>query len=79
MLSVKLFYLFLFIIHSHQDRAETFKQYIQECQYDLDEHIIQVLYERMITECCLNRKFSYSVCSLNRMKAKFHLLQQLFG
>ena len=39
---------------SHQERVEIFKNYINECADDLEEEYVQVLYERMITACCLN-------------------------
>jgi squamous cell carcinoma antigen recognized by T-cells 3 len=39
---------------SHHERVETFKKYIEECADDLEEEYVQVLYERMITACCLN-------------------------
>ncbi|KAG5672721.1 hypothetical protein PVAND_002822 [Polypedilum vanderplanki] len=39
---------------AHRERVETFKQYIAECAEDLEEEYVQVLYERMITACCLN-------------------------
>lgn len=38
----------------HHERVETFLRYIAECAEDLEEEYIQVLYERMITACCLN-------------------------
>lgn len=41
---------------SHQDRATVYQQYIAECQSFLSEQMIQVLYERMVTDCCLNGK-----------------------
>lgn len=39
---------------SHNERVETFKNYIEDCADDLEEEYVQVLYERMITACCLN-------------------------
>lgn len=39
---------------SHHERVETFKKYIETCAEDLEEEYVQVLYERMITACCLN-------------------------
>jgi squamous cell carcinoma antigen recognized by T-cells 3 len=39
---------------SHHERIETFKNYIEDCADDLEEEYVQVLYERMITACCLN-------------------------
>lgn len=38
----------------HQERVDTFLNYISQCAEDLEEEYIQVLYERMITACCLN-------------------------
>lgn len=40
----------------HQDRASTYQKYIQECKSFLNDQMVQVLYERMITDCCLNCK-----------------------
>lgn len=45
----------------HQDRAKIYKQYIEECRSFLSEQIIQVIYERMITDCCLDSKFSFNL------------------
>jgi squamous cell carcinoma antigen recognized by T-cells 3 len=39
---------------SHQERVEIFKHYIYDLADDLEEEYVQVLYERMITACCLN-------------------------
>lgn len=39
---------------SHKERVDIFKSYIDECADDLEEEYVQVLYERMITSCCLN-------------------------
>lgn len=39
---------------SHNERVDTFKQYISECADELEEEFVQVIYERMITGCCLN-------------------------
>lgn len=39
---------------SHQERVDTFLSYIANLADDLEEEGIQVLYERMITACCLN-------------------------
>lgn len=39
---------------SHQDRAQTYTKYIDECKNVLFEPIVQILFERMITDCCLN-------------------------
>ncbi|CAG9808625.1 unnamed protein product [Chironomus riparius] len=38
---------------AHHERVETFKNYVDECS-ELEEEYVQVLYERMITACCLN-------------------------
>lgn len=39
---------------SHKERVELFKSCIDECADDLEEEYVQVLYERMITACCLS-------------------------
>lgn len=39
---------------SHHERVEIFKSCINECADELEEEYVQVLYERMITACCLN-------------------------
>lgn len=38
----------------HQNRASLYKDYIYDCGKFLDDANIQVLYERMVTDCCLN-------------------------
>lgn len=38
----------------HKERVEIFKNYIFDLADDLEEEYVQVLYERMITACCLN-------------------------
>jgi len=38
---------------AHHERVDTFKNYVNECS-ELEEEYVQVLYERMITACCLN-------------------------
>lgn len=41
---------------SHQDRASTYQKYIAECKSFASVQIVQTLYERMVTDCCLNRE-----------------------
>lgn len=43
---------------SYQERAAVYEKYIDECKDILDTRIVQVLYERMITDCCLNGKYA---------------------
>lgn len=38
----------------HQNRATLYKEYIREADRFADENVLQILYERMVTECCLN-------------------------
>lgn len=38
----------------HQERISLYKRYINNVRKNLDEKLIQILYERMVTECCLN-------------------------
>lgn len=40
----------------HQKRAGIYMEYITDSKEYLNDQIVQVLYERMVTECCLNRK-----------------------
>ncbi|XP_052901947.1 squamous cell carcinoma antigen recognized by T-cells 3 [Anopheles moucheti] len=40
--------------HCHQERADLYRKYIAECQPVMDDDEVQVLYERMVTECCLD-------------------------
>ncbi|XP_049285135.1 squamous cell carcinoma antigen recognized by T-cells 3 isoform X2 [Anopheles funestus] len=40
--------------HCHQERADLYRKYIAECQAVLDDDEVQILYERMVTECCLD-------------------------
>uniref|UniRef100_A0A182JKK0 RRM domain-containing protein n=1 Tax=Anopheles atroparvus TaxID=41427 RepID=A0A182JKK0_ANOAO len=41
-------------MHRHQERAELFRKYIADCQAVLDDDEVQILYERMVAECCLD-------------------------
>lgn len=41
-------------VKSHQERVEIYKSYINDLAEDLEEEYVQILYERMITACCLN-------------------------
>ncbi|XP_050068573.1 squamous cell carcinoma antigen recognized by T-cells 3 [Anopheles maculipalpis] len=40
--------------HCHQERADLYRKYIADCQTVLDDDEVQILYERMVTECCLD-------------------------
>uniref|UniRef100_A0A182T4X0 RRM domain-containing protein n=1 Tax=Anopheles maculatus TaxID=74869 RepID=A0A182T4X0_9DIPT len=40
--------------HCHQERADLYRKYIADCQSVLDDDEVQILYERMVTECCLD-------------------------
>lgn len=44
----------------HRARAAVYLEYIADTEKHLSNQIVQVLYERMITDCCLNRKFVLS-------------------
>lgn len=44
---------------NYHDRANTYTKYIDECREFLSEQTIQVLYEKMITDCCLNGSVLY--------------------
>ncbi|XP_063698935.1 squamous cell carcinoma antigen recognized by T-cells 3 [Culicoides brevitarsis] len=39
---------------SHQDRANLYREYIETCRKSLPTKIVVVLYERMVTDCCLD-------------------------
>lgn len=39
---------------AHRERIQAFKIYIESLAEDLEEEYVQILYERMITSCCLN-------------------------
>lgn len=39
---------------SHQERASIYSKYIEECKDFLTEPMVQILYERMVADCCLN-------------------------
>lgn len=41
-------------VKSHQERVDIFKHYVNDCAEELEEEFVQVLYERMITACCLD-------------------------
>lgn len=40
--------------HEHQQRAVVYAEYIEAGKAVLNDRIVQVLHERMVTECCLN-------------------------
>ncbi|XP_058449603.1 squamous cell carcinoma antigen recognized by T-cells 3 [Malaya genurostris] len=40
--------------HCHQERAELYRLYIKECRSQLADDELQVLYERSVTDCCLD-------------------------
>lgn len=40
----------------HQERAAVYRKYIAELDQDYYNDVIRILYERMTTDCCLNRK-----------------------
>ncbi|XP_053680070.1 squamous cell carcinoma antigen recognized by T-cells 3 [Anopheles nili] len=40
--------------HCHQKRVDLYRKYIADCQTALDDDEVQILYERMVTECCLD-------------------------
>lgn len=40
--------------HCHQERAELYRQYIRECRSHMGDDELQVLYERSVTDCCLD-------------------------
>lgn len=42
----------------HHSRAATYIEYIEKCKTFLNERMVQVLYERMITACCLDGKIN---------------------
>lgn len=41
----------------HHKRVSTYLDYIEKCKVFLNEHMIQILYERMVASCCLNGKY----------------------
>lgn len=42
----------------HHKRVATYLDYIEKCKAFLNEHMIRILYERMVTSCCLNGECS---------------------
>lgn len=40
----------------HHKRVSIYLDNIEKCKTFLNEHMIQILYERMVTACCLNCK-----------------------
>lgn len=44
----------------HHKRVSTYLDYIEKCKIFLNEQMVQILYERMVTSCCLNCKYSPS-------------------
>lgn len=49
----------------HQKRAAIYLEYITDGKEYLNDQIVQVLYERMVTECCLNRKKGFTISKHN--------------
>ncbi|XP_065087197.1 squamous cell carcinoma antigen recognized by T-cells 3 [Ochlerotatus camptorhynchus] len=40
--------------HCHQERADLYREYIRECRSQLGDDELQVLYERLVADCCLD-------------------------
>lgn len=53
----------------HKQRMETYEKYINECKNIIDERIIQTLYERMVTDCCLSGKKKYKFNFIDLFKS----------
>lgn len=55
---------------AHQERISIFRNYIENCEDDLEEEYVQILYERMVAACCLNESVwkSYIKYIQNRPK-----------
>lgn len=53
----------------HQDRAAAFSEYIEKGKSILNEQMLQVLYERMVSACCLDGK-----CSICESVDHIHLI-----
>lgn len=49
---------------SHQNRAAIYFEYIECGRHFLNDRIVQVLYERMVTDCCLNGEFGFVSCDM---------------
>lgn len=47
---------------SHQERADVYGRYIDECKDVLNDQFIQIIHERMITDCCLSGEFTIENC-----------------
>lgn len=41
----------------HHKRVSIYSDYIEKCKSFLNDHMVQILYERMVTACCLNCKY----------------------
>lgn len=55
---------------SHKERVDLFKSCIDECADDLEEEYVQILYERMITACCLNESVWKEYLSYIKSRSK---------
>lgn len=53
-------------MRNHQERAKIFQEYIEKCRSYLNEKTVQVLYERMVTDCCLDGKICRFLCVFSR-------------
>lgn len=49
---------------SHHDRASIYKEYIEKSKEFLNEQMVQIIYERMVTDCCLNGKYYFIIIFL---------------
>ncbi len=76
---------------SHQNRAAIYFEYIEYARQFLNDQIVQVLFERMVTDCCLNGKrwidilmsqtktFSLSPSRLSFLLVKLHQIHPKSG
>lgn len=45
----------------HHKRAAIYSDYIEKCKTFLPDRMVQILYERLVTACCLNGKYFTSL------------------
>lgn len=45
----------------HHKRSSIYSDYIEKCKTFLNDHMIQILYERMVTACCLSGMSYFSL------------------
>lgn len=62
----------------HHSRAALFTEYIDKCKSFLNDQMIQIIYERMVSACCLNGMF-FDFCKIFFIFINFFFPQYFSG